>query len=214
MSGLVYALGDGAVVAKRNLIKIKRVPEVLVFVPSVSNFRRQWLMERLAAAQIAALAAEGTSTVTGIDIISRGYEHFIDKITGGRVPKEYIPGVEKGLTNAKETGVIAGFPVIDLKCTLIDGGYWLLDGGPTPFQLHDKVTAADTEIDEPGLVVPHPRMARRASPHRTAPGPTSSRTPPRKRCGSAGWRASQASRGWCARPRRWRRCARRSGSSI
>ena len=41
---------------------------------------------------------------------------FENDVVGGTVPKEYVPGVEKGLTNAKETGVIAGFPVIDFKC--------------------------------------------------------------------------------------------------
>jgi elongation factor G len=51
-----------------------------------------------------------------------GFE-FENDVVGGTVPKEYIPGVEKGLNLAKETGVIAGFPVIDFKATLIDGQY-------------------------------------------------------------------------------------------
>jgi elongation factor G len=44
----------------------------------------------------------------------KGFE-FINEIVGGAIPKEYIPGVEKGLKGAKETGIIAGFPVIDFK---------------------------------------------------------------------------------------------------
>ena len=52
---------------------------------------------------------------------------FDSKIVGGNVPKEYIPGVEKGLTQAKDTGVIAGFPVIDVKATLVDGAYHDVD---------------------------------------------------------------------------------------
>src|SRR5690606_20960069 len=56
----------------------------------------------------------------------KGYE-FESKIVGGAVPKEYIPGVVKGLEGAKETGVIAGFPSIDFKATLTDGNYHDVD---------------------------------------------------------------------------------------
>jgi len=54
--------------------------EVLVFVPSVSNFRRQWLMERLAAAQIAALAAEGETMVNRVYHLDRGFERLEEKL--------------------------------------------------------------------------------------------------------------------------------------
>ncbi len=60
---------------------------------------------------------------------------FENDVVGGSVPKEYVPGVEKGLTNAKETGVIAGFPVIDLKCTLIDGDYHDVDSNVMTFDI-------------------------------------------------------------------------------
>jgi elongation factor G len=60
---------------------------------------------------------------------------FENEVIGGSVPKECIPGVEKGLTNAKETGVIAGFPVIDLKCTLIDGDYHDVDSNVMTFDI-------------------------------------------------------------------------------
>ena len=51
-----------------------------------------------------------------------GFE-FENKIVGGAVPKEYIPGVEKGLESVLGSGVLAGFPVVDFKVTLIDGAY-------------------------------------------------------------------------------------------
>jgi elongation factor G len=60
---------------------------------------------------------------------------FENDVVGGSVPKEYVSGVEKGLTNAKETGVIAGFPVIDLKCTLIDGDYHDVDSNVMTFDI-------------------------------------------------------------------------------
>lgn len=63
---------------------------------------------------------------------------FESKIVGGAVPKEYIPGVEKGLTSAKEGGVIAGFPMIDFKATLIDGAYHDVDSSVMAFEIAAK----------------------------------------------------------------------------
>ncbi len=60
---------------------------------------------------------------------------FENDVVGGSVPREYVPGVEKGLESAKEQGVIAGFPVIDLKCTLIDGGYHDVDSNVMTFEI-------------------------------------------------------------------------------
>ena len=54
---------------------------------------------------------------------------------GGAVPKEYIPGVTKGLNSALETGVIAGFPVIDFKATLVDGAYHDVDSSALAFEI-------------------------------------------------------------------------------
>ncbi|MBL0338620.1 MAG: elongation factor G [Rhodospirillaceae bacterium] len=66
-----------------------------------------------------------------------GFE-FVNAVVGGAVPKEYIPGVEKGLTAVKETGVIAGFPVIDFKATLIDGGYHTVDSNALTFDIASR----------------------------------------------------------------------------
>ena len=60
---------------------------------------------------------------------------FESKIVGGRVPKEYIPGVEKGLKASTESGFLAGFPVIDLKCTLIDGAFHDVDSSVMAFEI-------------------------------------------------------------------------------
>jgi elongation factor G len=64
----------------------------------------------------------------------KGYE-FVSEIYGGSVPKEYIPGVVKGLESAKETGVIAGFPMIDFKATLTDGAYHDVDSSALAFEI-------------------------------------------------------------------------------
>lgn len=60
---------------------------------------------------------------------------FENKIVGGVVPKEYIPGVLKGLQSAMETGVIAGFPMIDFKATLVDGAYHDVDSSVLAFEI-------------------------------------------------------------------------------
>ena len=60
---------------------------------------------------------------------------FESKIVGGSVPREYIPGVEKGLRIALESGVLAGFPVIDFKATLVDGAYHDVDSSVLAFEI-------------------------------------------------------------------------------
>ncbi len=60
---------------------------------------------------------------------------FETDLTGGSVPKEFIPGVEKGLESIKETGVIAGFPCIDFKATLFDGAYHDVDSSALAFEI-------------------------------------------------------------------------------
>ena len=60
---------------------------------------------------------------------------FESKIVGGKVPREYIPGVEKGLKSAKETGVLVGFPVIDFKVTLVDGAHHDVDSSVMAFEI-------------------------------------------------------------------------------
>ncbi len=66
--------------------------------------------------------------------MGKGYE-FESKIIGGSVPKEYIPGVVKGLENSKETGIIAGFPMVDFKVTLTDGAFHDVDSSALAFEI-------------------------------------------------------------------------------
>jgi len=60
---------------------------------------------------------------------------FESKIVGGAVPREYIPGVEKGLKSAWTTGVLVGFPVVDMKVSLIDGAYHDVDSSVLAFEI-------------------------------------------------------------------------------
>jgi elongation factor G len=66
-----------------------------------------------------------------------GYQ-FESAIVGGAVPKEYIPGVQKGLESARDNGVIAGFPVIDFKASLIDGAYHEVDSSVLAFEIASR----------------------------------------------------------------------------
>jgi elongation factor G len=63
-----------------------------------------------------------------------GFE-FENEVVGGTVPKEYIPGVEKGLESVLGSGVLAGFPVVDLKVTLVDGAYHDVDSSALAFEI-------------------------------------------------------------------------------
>ena len=66
--------------------------------------------------------------------IGKGFS-FESKIVGGAIPKEYIPGVEKGIQSVMDSGPLAGFPVIDFKVTLIDGAFHDVDSSVMAFEL-------------------------------------------------------------------------------
>jgi elongation factor G len=63
---------------------------------------------------------------------------FESKIIGGAIPREFIPGVEKGLNNIRDTGVVAGYPMIDFKATLIDGAFHDVDSSVLAFEIAAK----------------------------------------------------------------------------
>ena len=68
---------------------------------------------------------------------------FEDRIVGGSVPKEYIPAVQKGVVEAMESGVLAGYPVVDLKVALIDGSYHDVDSSEMAFKIAGSMAFKD-----------------------------------------------------------------------
>ena len=89
---------------------------------------------------------------------STGFQ-FVSKIVGGTVPKEYVPAIEQGIKEACETGVLAGYPVIDVKVSLIDGSYHEVDSSEMAFKiagsmaLREAVLKASPVLLEPKMKV-------------------------------------------------------------
>jgi elongation factor G len=83
-----------------------------------------------------------------------GYE-FVNKITGGNIPREYIPAVDHGIQEAMESGVLAGYPLVDVRATLVDGSYHEVDSSEMAFKiagsmvLKEAVRRADPVLLEP-----------------------------------------------------------------
>ncbi len=88
----------------------------------------------------------------------KGFE-FVDKVVGGRIPKEYIPAVKKGIEEAINSGTIGGYPVVDIKATLIDGSYHEVDSSEMAFKIaaskafKDAMGKADPALLEPIMKV-------------------------------------------------------------
>ncbi len=84
---------------------------------------------------------------------------FVDKIVGGSIPREYIPAVEKGVKEAAESGIIAGYPFVDFQVTLFDGSFHDVDSSEMAFKmatieaLREAQRAADTFLLEPIMKV-------------------------------------------------------------
>jgi elongation factor G len=85
-----------------------------------------------------------------------GFE-FIDKITGGRIPREYIPAVEKGIRDALDGGVLAGYPLVDLRATLVDGSFHAVDSNEMAFRIAGSI-ALQEAAKRAGIKLLEPMM--------------------------------------------------------
>ena len=85
-----------------------------------------------------------------------GYE-FVDKVTGGRIPREYIPAVDEGIEQALENGILAGFPVVDVRAILLDGTYHDVDSSEMAFKIAGSM-AVQAAAKQAGLKLLEPVM--------------------------------------------------------
>jgi elongation factor G len=87
-----------------------------------------------------------------------GYE-FVDRITGGTIPKEYIPSIDLGIQEAMESGILAGFPVVDVRIELVDGSYHDVDSSEMAFKVagsmafKEGMKRANPKLLEPVMAV-------------------------------------------------------------
>ncbi|CEJ13275.1 elongation factor G [Phreatobacter sp. AB_2022a] len=86
----------------------------------------------------------------------KGFE-FESRIIGGAVPKEYLPGVEKGLASVMGAGIIAGFPVVDIKVALVDGAYHEVDSSALAFEIASRAAMREA-LQKCGSVLLEPIM--------------------------------------------------------
>lgn len=83
-----------------------------------------------------------------------GYE-FVNAIVGGVIPKEYIPSIDKGIQEALDSGVVAGYPVVDIKVTLVDGSYHEVDSSEAAFKIAGSMAIKDAlKKSDPVLLEP------------------------------------------------------------
>ena len=141
-----------------------------------------------------------------------GYS-FESRIVGGSIPKEYIPGVEKGINSVMDSGPLAGFPVIDFKVALIDGAYHDVDSSVLAFEIaaraamRDGLKKAGAKLLEPIMKVEVVTPEEYTGEHHRRPDPAAVRCRGRRSRGNANVINSRSCR-WRTCSATWTRCAR------
>jgi elongation factor G len=87
----------------------------------------------------------------------KGFE-FVNKIVGGAIPKEYIPAIEAGVREALDSGVLAGYPIVDIRVTVVDGSYHEVDSSELAFKIAASMTVK-AACRKAGLILKEPIMA-------------------------------------------------------
>ena len=138
---ILKGMGELHLDIKIDILKRTHGCEVEAGAPQVAY--RETVTSRLEDSYTHKKQSGGSGQYAKIDYIiepqepGEGFE-FESKIVGGNVPKEFIPAVEKGWKLSKEKGVLAGFPCLDFKVTLVDGGFHAVDSSAIAFEIASK----------------------------------------------------------------------------
>lgn len=138
---ILKGMGELHLDIKVDILKRTHKVEVEVGAPQVAY--RETITQRLEDSYTHKKQSGGSGQYAKIDYVIEPAEPgegftFESKVVGGNVPKEFIPAVEKGFNLSKETGVLAGFPCLDFKVTLLDGGHHAVDSSAIAFETAAK----------------------------------------------------------------------------
>jgi elongation factor G len=115
----------------------------------VENIREKFVRQTGGSGQYADVVINLTPQAPG-----DGYE-FSDRITGGKIPKEYIPAVDAGIKEAMNSGVLAGYPIVDVKVELTDGSYHEVDSSERAFKIAGSIAFKEAmKRSKPKLLEP------------------------------------------------------------
>ncbi len=139
---ILKGMGELHLDIKVDILKRTHGVEVEVGAPQVAY--RETITQRVEDSYTHKKQSGGSGQYGKIDYIiepleagSEGFE-FESKVVGGNVPKEYWPAIEKGFKKSKDAGVLAGFPMLDFKVTLVDGGFHAVDSSAVAFEIAAK----------------------------------------------------------------------------
>ncbi len=115
----------------------------------VQNIREKFVRQTGGSGQYADVVINLDPQAPGV-----GYE-FSDRITGGKIPKEYIPAVDAGIKEAMDSGVLAGYPIVDVKIELVDGSYHEVDSSERAFKIAGSIAFKEAmKRSKPKLLEP------------------------------------------------------------
>ena len=161
-SGQTILSGTDEVHLDTKLDILKRTYKVDVDVGAPQVAYREKLTRRAEISYTHKKQTGGTGQFAKVTIVFEPAEpgagsSFESKIVGGAVPKEYVPGVEKGINSVMGSGILAGFPVVDVKATLIDGAYHDVNSSALAFEIASRAAFREA-LQKGGTVLLEPIM--------------------------------------------------------
>jgi elongation factor G len=157
---IIKGMGELHLDIKVDILKRTHKVEVAVGAPQVAY--RETITRKAEVDYTHKKQTGGTGQYARVNIViepnekGKGYE-FENEVVGGAVPKEFVPGVEKGLNSVMTAGVVAGFPVLDVKVSLTDGAYHEVDSSAIAFEIASRMALREA-LNKAGSVLLEPIM--------------------------------------------------------